>query len=163
MTDTRMVACTTVDGGQIMLPASRLVVRPSAYAVILHGGQVALITNFHSGRYYLPGGGVEQGERLLEGLRREIHEEVGLEVDDERFVHFAEDFFYYDPLDAAFHALQFYYACRPTTFALSNHPAVNDAEGDPQWVALDQLTAASFHSHGTRLMHVISRAVSSAT
>lgn len=56
--------------------------RNSAKAIVLHGGRVLLnrcVSRF--GDYYaLPGGGQEQGETLLEAVRREVMEEAGLSV-----------------------------------------------------------------------------------
>ena len=38
-------------------------------------------TNTKAGRYSCPGGRIEQGEAFMDGLRREISEETGLEVE----------------------------------------------------------------------------------
>jgi 8-oxo-dGTP pyrophosphatase MutT (NUDIX family) len=138
-----------------MLPRSRLVLRPSAYAVLRNDGSAALVTNRLSGRYYFPGGGVEPGERITDGLQREVKEEAGIEVEVGRLAHFAEDFFYYDPLDQAFHALQFYFVCRPRSLALSEQFQTDDGEHDPRWVDVDGLTAEDFHNHGERLLSLL--------
>jgi 8-oxo-dGTP pyrophosphatase MutT (NUDIX family) len=149
------IECTSFDGSKIWLPKSRLSLRPSAYAVIQHKGRVLLVTNRRSGKYYFPGGGIEQGEQVKAGLRREVKEETGIEIEDERLVHFAEEFFYYNPLDEAYHALLFYYACKPKTLDVSSKHQVDDGEGYPQWVSSESLKAQDFHNHGELLLGVL--------
>jgi len=53
-------------------------------AVILHEGRVLLVqrgTEPMKGRWSIPGGLLEVGESLAEGVRREVREETGLEVE----------------------------------------------------------------------------------
>ena len=52
-------------------------------AVVIEAGRVLLVERGkepHKGMWSLPGGVLELGERLADGLRREIREETGLEV-----------------------------------------------------------------------------------
>jgi ADP-ribose pyrophosphatase YjhB (NUDIX family) len=59
------------------------VVRVGAYGLAERDGEV-LLTRLtrgpHTGRWTLPGGGLDFGERPLDGLARELREETGLEV-----------------------------------------------------------------------------------
>jgi 8-oxo-dGTP pyrophosphatase MutT (NUDIX family) len=73
----------------------------------MRGATVLLLNTRSTGKYQLPGGGVETGERIEDALRREVREETGIEVEVERFLGFKEDFFYYDPWDEAYHSLLF--------------------------------------------------------
>jgi 8-oxo-dGTP pyrophosphatase MutT (NUDIX family) len=150
------VACRTLYGEERLVPREKLVLRPSAYAIILHQGRVLLVRMRHTGHYTLPGGGINTGERIEDGLRREVREETGIEVQVERFAAFTEDFFYYDPLDEAIHGLLFFYICRPHSFDLAGDDQVEAGEVErPSWIDVEKLKERDFHSHGGLIMAIL--------
>jgi 8-oxo-dGTP diphosphatase len=59
--------------------------RLAAYALIRRGESVLLTRvsarGFHTGAWTLPGGGVDHGESPQDTVRREVHEETGLDVE----------------------------------------------------------------------------------
>lgn len=56
-----------------------------AKAVLVHGGEVLLLRHtYEPGLYGLPGGGLDNGEDPLQGLRREVREELGLDLGEVR-------------------------------------------------------------------------------
>jgi 8-oxo-dGTP pyrophosphatase MutT (NUDIX family) len=143
-----LVECRTLLGEMKLLPAERLIFRPSAYAIIRHEDQVLLLNMRSTGKLFLPGGGSEISERLEDALHREVREETGLEIEIERFVAFKEDFFYYDPSDFAFHGLMFFYLCKPLTFELAAEDQIEDDEVNaPRWFPIDQLRPEHIQSH----------------
>jgi 8-oxo-dGTP diphosphatase len=52
-----------------------------AACMVEHDGQVLLVQTAYRRTWSLPGGLLDKGETPLEGLRREVREEVGLDVD----------------------------------------------------------------------------------
>ena len=134
------VRCRTLFGKYVHLPREKLTLRAAVYGVILHEEKILLLSVRHTGRYCFPGGGVEVGEPLTVALRREIREEAGIEVDIGPQIHFQEDFFYYDPLDVAFHSFLFYFRCYPLTFDLLMPEQVDDDAAErPRWIEVNAI------------------------
>lgn len=151
-----LVTCERFLGGTIELPRDRLQIRPAAYGLIVHEGRLLLMGNRHVDRLSLPGGGVEAGELLADAVRREIAEEVGIQVEIGRLAGFHEAFFYYDPGDEAFHSLLFYFHCTPLTFDLLPDDQVDDAESThPHWRPLETLTPQMFVNHGELILAML--------
>jgi len=68
---------------------------------------------------------------------------------------FEEDFFYYDPLDEAFHSLMFFYRCTPKTFTPLPSHLVDDGEvTNPRWVELDELELGDFQNNNKILVNM---------
>lgn len=86
---------------------------PTVGAFIFNQKGEILLLQSHKwpGRYVVPGGHVELGERLEEAVAREAKEETGLDVYDVEFINFQQ--FIYDP---AFwkkrHFIFFDFACK---------------------------------------------------
>ena len=73
------------DGGPVALdpPAPEQIQRVAAYGLVRDGGRVLLTRlgrSMHKGLWTLPGGGVDFGERPVDAVVRELHEETGLDV-----------------------------------------------------------------------------------
>jgi 8-oxo-dGTP pyrophosphatase MutT (NUDIX family) len=144
-----MIECITLDGHKKMVPRDSLILRPAAYAILVHEGRVLLMKLRHVGKYHSPGGGIHVGERMEDALKREIREETGIEVEVERLARFEELFFYYDYSGRAYHGLHFYYICRPKTVALLDDAQVeDDAAEKPRWVPVEALQPQDFQAHG---------------
>lgn len=134
------VLCDSIYENQVWIPKEKLKVRVSVYGVLIQDGKILLLRNRSSGKLAFPGGGVEVGEPLNPALRREMREETGLEIEVGKFIIFKEHFFYYDPLDVAFHSFMFFYRCTPVTQSLVADDQVDDLESEkPRWYDLASL------------------------
>ena len=60
-------------------------------AVIFDEAQRVLLVRQVEDLWVLPGGGVEQGETILAGLRRELKEETGLDIEPIRLLWFSDE------------------------------------------------------------------------
>lgn len=96
-----------------MAPA---LIRVGAKAVIVRDGQVLLVRyeDANGIHYNFPGGGIDKGESIRKGLRREVHEETNLQVKVGRLLLAAE----YEPkkhdrLYGRIHKLTLYFQCEP--------------------------------------------------
>lgn len=122
------------------VPVEKFVFRPSAYGFIYDNGKIVTLTNKSNGKLWFPGGGINIGEKIDEGLKREILEETGLEVKIEKMVLARENFFYYKPLDEAYHAFLFFYLCKPINTKLIADDLVDDMESKkPRWIKVSDI------------------------
>ena len=84
------------------------------------------------GKYVVPGGHVELGERLEDTAVREAKEETGLDIYDLEFINFQQ--FIYDPsFWKRRHFIFFDYACRTDSVAVK----LNDEAEEHLWVRLE--------------------------
>jgi nucleoside triphosphatase len=84
------------------------------------------------GKYVVPGGHVELGERLEEAAIREAKEETGLDIYDLKFINFQQ--FIYDPsFWKQRHFIFFDFACKTD----SPEVVLNDEAEDHIWLKLD--------------------------
>jgi len=107
--ESRMRLLFTLDGGDYE-EGGHAFCRPSARAIVIENGRVAMVYSQKFGHYKFPGGGIETGESREAALVREAREEAGLVLDPKSirpygFVHriergdreplFVQDNFYY--------------------------------------------------------------------
>jgi nucleoside triphosphatase len=132
---------------------------PTVVAFIFNVKGELLLLQSHKwpGRYVIPGGHVELGERLEQAVIRESKEETGLDVYDIGFINFQE--FIYDP---AFwkprHFIFFDFACKTDEAEVR----LNDEAQGYIWVeprkalslALDTYTRSSLEAYLKRFSHV---------
>jgi 8-oxo-dGTP diphosphatase len=113
-------------------------------AIIIDSNKIALIKRAKEDSIYyaFPGGGVEDGEDLDQALRREMKEELGIEiVVGELFAEHRHD-------DPGHEIVQYFYLCKENggVFGTGNGPEYQvgnsyalDGTHEPVWVPLSEL------------------------
>jgi NAD+ diphosphatase len=133
------------DGSRVECPACGFVSYASSKAtagalVEDEDGRVLLARRAHEpfkGRWDIPGGFLEEGEHPLDGVRRELLEETGLEVEPLDFVGIWMDRYGGDSTAEA--TLNLYWTAR----ALSGEARPADDVDDLRWFAPDELPPPS--------------------
>lgn len=78
-------------------------------ALIVYQSQILVMRDTRTPYFYLPGGRVRHGETTEEAIKREIMEELGLNLKIEYLAWIAESFFTEDASRECFHEIGFYY------------------------------------------------------
>lgn len=109
---------------------------PTTGALVFNREGRVLLVRSHKweGKWVIPGGHVDLGERIEDAMRREVKEETNLDVYDLEFVCFQE-FIYGDGFWKKRHFIFFDFACKTdSTEVVLNHEAE-----EYTWAALDDL------------------------
>jgi ADP-ribose pyrophosphatase YjhB (NUDIX family) len=109
-------------------------------AIVVQDDKVLLVrraTEPLKGEWSVPGGALELGERLLEGVRREVLEETGLDVEPGEVLEVFDSIFADQQGLTQFHYVLIDYLCRPLSGQLRAGSDVSDA----RWVREENLGA----------------------
>jgi mutator protein MutT len=151
-----MIECINLYGEKKLVPESSVVFRPTAYGIFIKDGKILLMNTRSSGKFSLPGGGVDDGETLEQGLQREVREEVGIEATVGDLLFFCQDYFYYDPTGEAWDVYIYFYLCSTDDYTFLNNQDIEDDEAEsPQWVALKDLNDQNFQSPHWGIIEII--------
>ncbi len=100
----------------------------SAGGIIMIDGKVLIIKRKaepDAGKWSIPGGAINVGEKIRDGLRREIFEETALEVKVENLIDIAEKIFRDNNGKIIYHYVILDYLCK---YVSGNMKASSDAE-----------------------------------
>ena len=114
--------------------------KPTAGALCIDDGRVLLTRRAHppfEGFWDIPGGFLEEGEDPLDGLRRELKEETGLDVEPQRFLGIWIDRYGGDSTAEA--TLNLYWTAR----VVGGKAAPADDVAELRWFGRDELPAAN--------------------
>jgi ADP-ribose pyrophosphatase YjhB (NUDIX family) len=132
--DTARLSCDAC--GLIVYASSK----PTAGALCIDEGRVLLARRAHppfEGFWDIPGGFLDEGEDPLDGLRRELKEETGLDVEPERFLGVWIDRYGGD--STAESTLNLYWTAR----VVSGEAAPADDVSELRWFGRDELPGAT--------------------
>jgi nucleoside triphosphatase len=122
---------------------------PAVAALIARPDGRVLIVRTHkwSGLWGVPGGKVDYGEDILTALRREMREEVGLEIHDERYAFLSEiieDEKFYKPM----HFISLEYVARADSEAV----VPNEEIAEFAWVTVHEALQYPVNEYTRRLL-----------
>lgn len=111
----KTITCKNNHGKKVILPLSKFVFRPGVYAVIVNDKNEVLLTQNKSGKFWMPGGGIDIGEKIEEALKREIREETNIkDLKIKELLGLFESFFYFKEEDTAWQSHMYFYKCTIT-------------------------------------------------
>lgn len=118
--------------------------RPGVYAIIFNeqNDKIAVIRT-NDGKYFLPGGGIENSETHEECLKREAIEEMGACVEVSRFIGRAQRYFYSTNECKYYLSDGYFYLC----VCVSQIFEPLEIDHFLEWIELSKALKVLFHEH----------------
>ncbi|WP_078552855.1 NUDIX hydrolase [Bacillus alkalicellulosilyticus] len=118
--------------------------RPAVYSVILTEGKDKIaIIHQNTGKFFLPGGGIEKGETHEQCLKREALEEIGSDILIGQFLGCAHNYFYSTIEFTHYLSIGYFYKCE-----LGDQVSEPTEEGNFfQWVEVNSALSHLFLEH----------------
>lgn len=144
----KKIVCRTPDEKQIEVDISEVSFRPSAYGVVIENNRVLLVPQWGDG-YDIPGGGIDLGESILDGLVREVREESGIEVEPVKILHTSDDFFFHPIKKKPYQTILIYFLCKKVGGEISDKYFAEDEKEYSkvaEWVPLEKIESLKFYN-----------------
>ena len=119
--------------------------------VVIRGHEVLLVKRAfppRAGEWSLPGGRLELGESLVDGVRREVREETGIEVEVGPLVEVFDRVYRDADGRVRYHFVIVDYLCRPLGGALT----AGDDAADARWVPRDMVALLGVNAHAVAVI-----------
>lgn len=116
--------------------------RAAAYVVLRDGGKIAVVKTT-SGKLFLPGGKMEEGESKEDCVVRECLEEMGMKVTVKQYFAVGERYFYYETGDKYSHAIGHFF------FSDEYEKVCEPIEEDEEslWLPYEEAIEGFYHPH----------------
>ena len=116
-------------------------VKVVARCIFIRGSELLVQVSKKGDRYRLPGGSVNDTETIIECLKREMYEELGVNIEVGKLLYIVESF--YKKKNKIVHEIGFYFLCR---FADKENENITSKEKHVEinWTPLDQLEETKF-------------------
>lgn len=127
---------------------------PAVGAVVKNGDRVLLVKRRFepsAGKWSIPGGLVELGERVKDAVVREVEEEVGLKVEVERLIDVVDNIVRDEDGRIKYHYIIADYLTHPTSGELKGNPEVIEL----RWVSREELEQLELTRTSRRLLEQI--------
>ena len=112
-------------------------------AIIKHNNKLLAMKNNNTPYYYLPGGRVNLHEDTDTAIKRELKEELGIDVENVKPLWFVQSFFIEDEIKEKFHELCMYYLVDVSDTDLINHERFEGLETKNneifEWLDIDTI------------------------
>ena len=142
-----------IDRSPVEMQTDQLIWRPGTYAMIFNDkGEILVLDNTANNLYDFPGGGLELWEQMPEGLKREVWEETGLEVEVGPMLHI-QDKFYKTGGGSQWHALNIFFRATVTGGELRETIIDDEHSVNPHFIDPSQLTEEAL-THGWEALQV---------